>query len=320
MGSPAAPDRVAATHEAAEDWTVWGLAARLVVSPANHLAAARRLADRELAAVTTACSRFEPDSELSILNAAPRPADGLELSPLLAEYVAVALDVARRTGGAVDPGLGSDLEGLGYDRDLADLEPVRAGGTAVPVTVSVARSPRWESVMLTGRRLRLPDDVRLDLGATAKAHTADRIAALVAAETGADVLVSLGGDIATAGPGLRRWEVLVQDLPDDPATVVSLPSGAGVATSSTQKRRWSEGGAVRHHILDPRFGLPVEPVWRSVSAAARTCLDANALTTAAVVKGRDAVAWLEARSADARLVARDGSVVTTGRWPEESRP
>jgi thiamine biosynthesis lipoprotein len=63
----------------------------------------------------------------------------------------------------------------------------------------------------------------------------------------------------------------------------------------------------------------VEPVWRSVSAAAPNCLDANALTTAAIVQGRNAVAWLQARSADARLVAIDGSVVTTGRWPQEAR-
>ncbi|MGH1522574.1 FAD:protein FMN transferase [Leifsonia sp. L25] len=136
-------------------------------------------------------------------------------------------------------------------------------------------------------------------------------------ETGADALVSLGGDIATAGATERLWEVLVQDLPSDPAQQIAIPNGAGVATSSTQKRRWRSDGQARHHILDPRFGLPADDVWRSVTVAAATCVRANALSTASIVRGLRAPGWLRGLGADARLVARDGSIVTTGRWPED---
>ena len=301
-------------------WRVWGLDASIVVDDPGALAHARETAERELAQTTAACSRFEPDSELSRINRGPRPSAGTELSPLLAEFVGAALRVAADTHGAVDPTLGADLERLGYSSDFSALpresgRPVRLGG--VPADVTHTRAPGWARTSLTGRTLRLPDDLQLDLGATAKALAADRIATRVAVETGTAVLVSLGGDIATAGPSTRRWEVLIQDRDDDPAQQISIGSGTAVATSSTQKRRWMHAGVEQHHILDPRFGRPVRPEWRSVTVAAPTCLAANALSTAAIVRGRSAASWMRSAGAAARLVALDGSVVTTGAWPRE---
>jgi thiamine biosynthesis lipoprotein len=130
------------------------------------------------------------------------------------------------------------------------------------------------------------------------------------------VLVSIGGDIATAGAEpADGWEVLVQDTEADPRQQVSLAAGAAMATSSTQKRRWMSGGYLRHHILDPQSGLPAAPTWRSVTVAASTCLQANAMTTASIVRGFRAVQWLEDNNIGARFVDLQGRVVTTGQWP-----
>jgi thiamine biosynthesis lipoprotein len=95
---------------------------------------------------------------------------------------------------------------------------------------------------------------------------------------------------------------------------VAVESG-GLATSSTTARTWRRGGHVLHHILDPVTGAPAEPVWDCVSVAAPSCLAANAASTAAVVLGHDAVAWLDARGLPACLVARSGDVVRLGGWP-----
>ena len=68
--------------------------------------------------------------------------------------------------------------------------------------------PGWREVRLDGQSLTMPAGVQLDLGATAKAWAADRSAARIAQQLGGGVLVSLGGDIAVAGPppaaGLAR--------------------------------------------------------------------------------------------------------------------
>jgi thiamine biosynthesis lipoprotein len=171
----------------------------------------------------------------------------------------------------------------------------------------------------------MPAGVRLDLGATAKAWAADRSAARIAARTGGGVLVSLGGDIAVAGPAPSTgWRVRVQDVtgaPEDPPAgpyaQIAIRDG-GLATSSTTARRWRRGGDVLHHILDPRTGLPAEPVWRTVSVAAGSCADANAASTAAVIRGRRALGWLAHLGLPARLVDATGVVFTVAGWPAES--
>ena len=197
---------------------------------------------------------------------------------------------------------------------IAGGRPLRVG--VAPVAPAVAG---WRRVRLDGRTLTVPPDVLLDLGATAKAHAADRCAARVAGTLGTGVLVSLGGDIATAGPAPDGgWKVLVRDRPGDPACTVAIPAGAAVATSSTASRRWRHGGRAMHHVLDPRTCRPATPVWRSATVAARRAVAANTLTTAALVRGTAAVDWLRARGLPARLVAADGSVTTLGGWPDGS--
>jgi thiamine biosynthesis lipoprotein len=88
-----------------------------------------------------------------------------------------------------------------------------------------------------------------------------------------------------------------------------------LATSSTVTRQWRASGRMLHHILDPRTCQPAPPVWRTVSVAARRCVDANAVATATVVRGRAALPWLAELGVPARLVTADGRVLTPGGWP-----
>jgi thiamine biosynthesis lipoprotein len=179
-------------------------------------------------------------------------------------------------------------------------------------------APGWRCVALDGRRLRLPTGVRLDLGATAKAVAADRITERIVASTGCGVLVSLGGDLAVAGQAPDGgWAIGVgadheHPGPDDP--VVCVAAG-GLATSSTTRRRWRQGGVLRHHIVDPRTGANPPGLWRAVSVCAASCLHANTASTAAVLLGEAAPAWLERHGLPARLVNVRGAVRTVGGWP-----
>jgi thiamine biosynthesis lipoprotein len=185
--------------------------------------------------------------------------------------------------------------------------------------------PGWREVRLDGRSLTLPAGVQLDLGATAKAWAADRSAARIASQAGSGVLVSLGGDVAVAGPPpADGWRIRVQDVtgpadetPEGPYALIAIRDG-GLATSSTTARRWQRGGDVLHHILDPRTGLPAAPVWRTVSVAAGSCADANAASTAAVIRGRRALGWLTRLGLPSRLVDATGAVFTVAGWPDDS--
>jgi FAD:protein FMN transferase len=319
------PAMAGAGTGASASWTALGTGVCLVVTRADALERARAMLAEDLAAVDAACSRFRPDSEIVALDRAPRLSPGrvgpVRVSPLLAEAVAVALRAASLTDGDVDPTVGGAMVAAGYDRDFP-LVP--AEGPAV--RLSVRQVPGWREVHLdeAAGTLSLPAGARLDLGATAKAWAADRAAARIAAGLGCGVLAGLGGDIAVAGPAPDGgWRIRVQDVTGDPAapaagpaTVVAIRSG-GLATSSTTARRWRRGGSVLHHILDPRTGLPAPPVWRTVSVAAPTCTAANTASTAAIIRGERAPAWLAGLGLPARLVTEDGAVVTAGGWPAE---
>jgi thiamine biosynthesis lipoprotein ApbE len=309
---------VSGTPVAAVDGKALGGLLRVVVTRAADLVPAKAAVDELVAAVEVAASRFREDSELSLLNATPDRE--VKISPLLAKLIAAALRGARLTGGAVDPTVGSAVRLAGYD---ADFGAVPADGLAIDLVVS--RVPGWQAVAFNERSriIRVPRGVEIDLGATAKSLTSDLAAAAALARIGGrGVLVSLGGDIAVAGePPRKGW--LIQASEDSGAPIeegeetISITSG-GMATSSTTVRRWTRGGVVLHHIIDPATGLPAGGPWRTVTVVAGSCVDANIASTAAIVMGTSAVGWLEARRLAARLVDRAGVVHRVSGWPSPS--
>ena len=299
---------------ATRTFSALGTTAQISVTDPAKIEAAVAAVEGELAAIDLACSRFRDDSELTALNRSG--GHPFEASPLLAEALAVALRAAELTGGDVDPTIGRAMTGLGWDCDFSILV-----SRTERVRFEVVPAAGWRSIAIDDGTVEMPVGVEIDLGATAKAFAADRAAraaSLASGDTG--VLVNLGGDLAVAGAAPDAgWPVLVTDdhrAPlDAPGQTIAVRSG-GLATSSTTVRRWHAGGSEHHHIVDPRSGLAAAEVWRTVSVAAGSCVDANTASTAAIVRGREAPSWLRRTGMPARLVALDGSVVYTGDWPE----
>lgn len=292
------------------DWAALGTTVTVLVDAPGVLARARTAVAHEVAAIDAACSRFRDDSELSRVNAAGgRP---VRVSPLLLDAVGAALRAAAVTAGAVDPTVGEALVLAGYDRDFSLMRPG-------PVRLRAAHVAGWRCVALdtNAGTIAVPRGVRLDLGATAKALAADRAAAAATlAADGAGVLVALGGDIAVAGPAPGDgWLVGVAEDHRAPGEQAIALSSGGLATSSTTVRRW---GAGAHHLIDPATGLPAGGPWRSATVAAASCLDANIASTAAIVLGERAAAWLRDLGVPSRLVDEDGTVTRIAGWPAEA--
>ena len=327
---------------AADRWNALGTYVSLVVADGEKLAATRAACEQILAAIDLACSRFRGDSDL--VRANRNAGSWVPVDDLLVEAMTTAVRVAHSTDGLVDPTLGAHLVALGYDRDLDEIHRTPAGtrpsGPSGPSGPDGSNRPvgraAFPPVVADGWRrigidpdgaIRVPEGISLDLGATGKAFAADLIAATVPDQVGTDLMISLGGDVAVGtptDPGAvtvpgHRWQVSVAERPEDAtragAEQVVLDEG-GLATSSTLARHWNQDGVEMHHLLDPRTGRPVEPVWRTVSVCANSCLDANAASTAAIVLGRRAPAWLWQADLAARLVAEDGEVFRIAGWPE----
>ena len=311
--SPAAPERPSASDTFG---AFGGLATVAVAEPAG-LKAAREAVERVVADFDLACSRFRPDSELTTVNRSAGTWVGV--SPLFMQALSAALRAAQLTGGDVDPTVGESLIALGYDRDFADV----AAGVAASRQIPIARVPGWHTVQVNDRSgtVRVGRGVSLDLGATAKALAADHAAAAAANAVGGGVLVSLSGDLATAGTAPEGgWPVRVTD--DHRASVtapgqwITVHSG-GLATSSTTVRRWESGSGVVHHLVDPATGGPAAGPWRTVSVTAASCLDANIASTAAIIRGIRAPEWLESLGLPSRLVTVQGAVCHLAGWPSD---
>jgi thiamine biosynthesis lipoprotein len=292
-------------------WRALGTYVHLSTADGTVLEPARQIATRLLEDVDRTCSRFRQDSDLVRANSAAGA--WVRVDPMLVRAVGAAVEAAAQTDGLVDPTLGHALVAAGYDRDISLVLAESTDPAGIPVP---ARSGAWRDIQRDpAGAILVPRGSALDLGATCKAWAADLIVAAIAAEFDSTVVLSLGGDVAVAGPG--GWPVAITETIDDPAgaEIVHLPYG-GLATSSTAARRWIRGGVIRHHLIDPRTGEPTSGRWRTVTATGATCLAANTATTAAVVLGERAVGWLNERDIPARLVNTSGRIVRTQRWPE----
>jgi len=177
--------------------------------------------------------------------------------------------------------------------DGSDRVPSRAAVDALLPLVGW-RKVRWRAPELTP----LPG-MEIDLGGIGKEYAVDRAAALVR-PLSARCLLNFGGDLLALGPQAegRPWRVGVESLHDSTAAArqIELVTGA-LATSGDARRFLRKDGKRYSHILDPTTGWPVEDAPRSVTVAASTCTQAGMLATLALLRGRDAEAFLAAQGA-----------------------
>jgi FAD:protein FMN transferase len=283
----------------------------VVVSEGAALPAAMAIVQEQIEDIENACSRFRANSEISRLNRSAG-SEPCVLSPLLEEAVTAALAAAEMTDGLVDLTVGGNVEEAGYTVTFRDLPE---DGPAVELLTR--RIAGWRALTYdpVAHTLQVPAGVAIDLGASGKAWAADVSAAAVAGNLGISVLVECGGDIAVSGPSMEGgWPVRValdQEAGDGQDILVFE---GGLATSGTTARSWRRGGVRLHHIIDPATGLPAQTPWVMVSAAAATCVEANAVATAALIMGERAIAWLDVIGIPSRLVTAGGDIRYAGGW------
>lgn len=213
-------------------------------------------------------SRFEPDSELSRLNAGAGGWYGIgdELEHLLRE----SLRAWQLSQGLVNVAVLGAMLGIGYTRTFGE------GPTAV-VAASPRPLPALPDVLeVVPGRARVEAGWGIDLGGIAKGWLADRLSERL----GENCLVNLGGDLFARGPGAdgAGWAVGFGGV-----TVMLRDQGA--ATSSTRRRSWTLGGDRLHHLIDPRTGAPSRSDVTEVSVVAADATTAEVVAKTALLLG-----------------------------------
>ena len=220
-------------------------------------------------------TRFEPDSDLSILNADPSPQ--CSVSPLLALALRAGLwSSAELTDGLVDPTLIDQLERAGYAESRVGVEPAplrdALAGAPQRRAARPHQSSRWREFIVDQQAgvVQRPPGVRFDTGGSGKGLAADLASGRLAKYT--THAVDAGGDIRIGGSApVPRLVEIDNPLGDEPAFEFELAAGA-VASSGLASRVWHHGDSYAHHLIDPSTG---EPAWTGViqaSALADTAL------------------------------------------------
>ncbi len=258
-------------------------------------------------------TRFEPDSELSLLNDAD--ADIVHVSTTLAIAVDAALWATERSDGLVDPTLVGELEQAGYASS-------RTGEQAASITEALATAPprspaepapaaRWReiSVDAVAGTVTRPPGLRIETGGSTKGLAADLAAERLGGH--ASFVVDLGGDLRMGGRRPPRRLVRIDHpLRHESAHEFELAGGA-VATSGIRTRLWRQPGGHGHHLIDPSTG---GPAWTGViqaSALGETALEAETLAKMAFLRGPDGAGEVLAEHGGV-IVLDDGSVELHG--------
>src|SRR6185312_10851143 len=107
---------------------------------------AAQLARRQLREWHGRFSRFEPGSELSLLNGDPRTR--VSVTGTMARLAEAVVNAARRTGGLVDGTLVREIEAAGYESDLDGSLPLREALEIAPPRMPGTPSPlaRWREI------------------------------------------------------------------------------------------------------------------------------------------------------------------------------
>jgi thiamine biosynthesis lipoprotein len=255
-------------------------------------------------------SRFRPDSELTRLNrSAGRP---VEVSPTLLAVLRAAIAAAHATGGLFDPTVGPRMIALGYDRTFVELPADSAAGRPLgPWTAG-----GWRAIEIDARAgtVRLPVGTGLDFGGIAKGMAVDAALDRLEAAGIGPAAVDAGGDLAVRGipAGRDGWQIALSEAAGGPE--VTIASG-GLATSATTRRRWRVDGTERHHLVDPRTGLPAVSGLRSVTVVATSARIAEVAAKVALLLGHEGgTGFLIEHGLSGVLVADDGSAEPVGAW------
>ena len=262
-------------------------------------------------------SRFRVDSELTRLNQTSNWL--VPVSETLWQVFQSAMSAEKYTDGLVTPTIAAAVIRSGYDRDFnlfagQVLSPFEVEPQAVHPLASIT----WDE---STHSISLPEDVELDFGGIAKGWAAEQVVQRL--KHLGSALMNCGGDIFISGPLLdgSPWEIGIHRPFDRSSGYIGMMyfrRSCGVATSSTDRRRWMQGDSMRHHIIDPHTGMSAESDVVSATIVAPTAVEAETAAKSVLIRGsEDGLAWLEAHPALAGLIMlENGSILYSQRINE----
>ena len=234
--------------------------------------------------VDNSMSLYNPLSRLSRINRGETDT----LDRFIANCIRTADTISRESGGRYDITIKPLTSAYGFTGD----RPVQQ-----PNVDSLLQFIGYDKIRIDGCRLvKKHPSVQIDLNSIAQGATADYVARWLDSLGWKDYLVEVGGEIFARGHNAKGglWRVGIDKpiegnmLPGAQLQVRIGISDRGLATSGNYRRFYLDAkGNKIAHTIDPRTGRSAVSRLLSVTVAAPTCAEADALGTMFLAMGAD---------------------------------
>lgn len=275
--------------------TTWS--ARWIAPPGLVAHLVRGQIEAVFAEMIRSMSPWEPDSLISQFNRL-LPGGRCTVDAAFAIVLDLALDIARRSGGAFDPCLGGEVMRRGFG-------PVGVGAGAEG---RASGREAWESIKAGPNELVQPGGATLDLSGIAKGYAVDWMAEVLCWLGASQFIVEIGGEFVAHGvkpDGLPWWVDLENPYPEGAAWRVAVVDGA-LATSGDFRQVREVGGARVSHIVPAAVRFLEGGDLACVSVLHESCAAADAWATALFAAGdREGLRLAEAEGLAALFQYRD---------------
>lgn len=256
-------------------------------------------------------STWQPQSALMRFNAAP-VGDWVALPRHLLSVLQAGLAVTALSGGAFEMNLGDAVRAWGFGAGEIDLSAIRAASAAPRISALQALD-----LDLGAGLARKTAPLALDLSAIAKGYGVDRLAETAMAHGIAHALCAIDGEVRAVGGRAdgAPWSVGI-DAPDGAVrgghSVIAL-ADASAATSGDYRHFLTLRDKRLSHTMNPASRAPVVEAPASVTVLGQSCMMADAMATALMVRGMAKGPGLAtAQGISALFLGRDGRACGTG--------
>jgi len=226
-------------------------------------------------------SVFQPESELSLLNASA----GCSSIAVSADTFFL-LSESRRFSARSDGAFSITT------RALSAVWEIHARCGTVPSRAEVEHA----LTLVNDQDILLDDEEQtaglrqfgqsVDLGAIAKGYAADEVRRILLSGGVTDALINLGGTVCVIGESKHVGIQHPDRLTGIAMGRVSIANACAV-TSGDYERYYEVDGTRYHHIVDPRTGYPSRANLRSITLIGDSALALDALSTAVFVRGTE---------------------------------
>lgn len=226
-----------------------------------------------------------------------------------AEILSFALDMAGRTGGALEPTIYPVLRSWGFT----------SNENRIPTKEEIAErlnTVGYDKVNQNGNKVQIPKEMMWNFGAVGKGYAGDGVVGLLKKNGITSALLDIGGNIQAIGlkPDGSEWRLGIRNpFGEGNVGVLCVRDWAVVSSGNYERYFVGEDGRTYGHIIDPSTGYPAESGLISavvISEEGKLC---NALSTALFVMGLDQATdyWRQNGGFDMLLITGDGEIYLT---------